>query len=82
VAQESRPGGYVRVRPLQPRRGSIIVAFHNVWTGTAAVVTAFGWGLVLYKRLFTLLVPQVSLRGLERKRLSPERAWLIVLVGV
>jgi hypothetical protein len=45
-------------------------------------VTAFGWGLVLYKRLFTLLVPQVSLRGLERKRLSPERAWLVVLGGV
>jgi hypothetical protein len=37
--------------------GSIIVGFHYVWTGPAAVVTVFGWGLVLYKGLFTLLVP-------------------------
>ncbi len=61
--------------------GSIIVAFHNVWSGPAAVVTVYGWGLVLYKGLFTLLAPQLHLRGLERKRLSPERAWLAVVGG-
>jgi hypothetical protein len=62
--------------------GSIIVAFHNVWTGPATVVTVFGWGLVLYKGLLTLVAPQVVLRGFERKRLSPERAWWVVTAGV
>lgn len=60
--------------------GSLIVAFHNVWTGPAAVVTVVGWGLVLHKGLRILVLPQSSLRGLEL--VSLERAWLCRVAGV
>ena len=62
----AQPRAWVEMFLWLKSRGPIIVAFHNVWTGTAAVVTAFGWGLALHKGLFTVLVPQVSLRGLDR----------------
>jgi hypothetical protein len=48
--------------PFKLGCGLIMVAFHNVWTRTAAVVTAFGWGLVLYKGFFTSVAPQSPTR--------------------
>jgi hypothetical protein len=63
VASESRPGALFVYGPFKLGCGLIMVAFHNVWTRTAAVVTAFGWGLVLYKGFFTSVAPQVSCEG-------------------
>jgi hypothetical protein len=51
--------------------GSLIVAFHNVWSGLPIVLTIFGW-LQVAKGLVSLTVPQWGMRSLER--VSPERA--------
>jgi hypothetical protein len=52
--------------------GSIIVAFHNVWTGIPAVLTVIGWMQVL-KGLVSLVKPSVGMKGMMR--VSEERAW-------
>src|SRR5262245_56706086 len=59
--------------------GSLIVAFHNVWSGLPVVVTVVGWGQVL-KGLVRLVLPQWSLRVYER--ITPERAWHFRVAGV
>ncbi len=41
--------------------GSIIVAFHNVWTGIPAVLTVVGWAQVL-KALIYFTFPAFGLR--------------------
>ena len=51
--------------------GSLIVAFHNVWTGLPIVLTIVGWAQVV-KALISLTAPQVGMRSLER--VSVERA--------
>ena len=58
--------------------GSIIVSFHNVWTGIPAVITAIGWAQVL-KATIGFTVPAVSMRGLNR--VSHERAWEFRVAG-
>lgn len=59
--------------------GSIIVAFHNVWSGLAMVLTILGWAQVL-KGLLSLTVPAIGLRTLAR--VSPDRAFEFVGAGV
>lgn len=51
--------------------GSMIVAFHNVWHGLAAVLTVVGWAQIV-KALVCFVAPQKGLRSLER--VSIERA--------
>ena len=58
--------------------GSIIVAFHNVWSGLAMVVTLIGWGQVL-KGLIALVAPSVSMKGLMR--VSEQRAHEFQIAG-
>ena len=58
--------------------GSIIVGFHNVWSGTPALLTAVGWAQIL-KALVALTAPQVSMRGLMR--VSMARAWEFQAAG-
>ena len=45
--------------------GSIIVAFHNVWSGLPMVLTLVGWAQVI-KGLISLLAPGVGMKGLMR----------------
>ena len=59
--------------------GSIIVAFHNVWTGLPAVLTVLGWAQVL-KGVLSFTVPQFAMRSLNR--VSPERSGEFVWAGV
>ena len=59
--------------------GSIIVAFHNVWAGLPMVLTIVGWAQVL-KSLIGFVLPQVSMRGLQRP--SMERAWEFQVAGM
>jgi len=59
--------------------GSIIVAFHQVWTGPAVVVTLLGWAQVV-KGLIAFTAPQVSMRGFAR--VSQERSHEFVIGGV
>jgi hypothetical protein len=58
--------------------GSILAAFHNVWTGLPMIVTIIGWGQV-FKGLVALVAPAVSMRGLMR--VSMERAWEFQIAG-
>lgn len=51
--------------------GSIVVAFHNVWTGIPLVLTALGWANVV-KALVYFVFPAVGLRSVLF--LSHERA--------
>jgi hypothetical protein len=58
--------------------GSIVVAFHNVWTGLPVVLTIVGWAHVA-KALLIFVAPQLGMRSLER--VSPERAHELVVAG-
>ena len=68
---KGHPGVFVNAM-LSLLVGSIIVAFHNVWSGIPAVLTFIGWAQVL-KGLISLVAPQVGMKGLMR--VSQERAW-------
>ena len=59
--------------------GSIIVAFHNVWTGLPTVLTVIGWAQII-KALVSFVVPQWGMRGLQR--VSAERAHEFAVGGV
>lgn len=58
--------------------GSIIVAFHNVWTGLPVVLTVIGWAQII-KALVSFVVPQWGMRGLQR--VSYDRAHEFVVGG-
>jgi hypothetical protein len=59
--------------------GTLIVGFHNVWSGPAAVLTVVGWGQV-FKGALYFCVPAWGLRGLAR--VSPERPAPFAAAGV
>lgn len=59
--------------------GSIIVAFHNVWSGIPAVLTFIGWAQVV-KALVYFCFPAFGLKRLEV--VSVERARMFVYPGI
>jgi uncharacterized protein YjeT (DUF2065 family) len=67
--------------------GSVIVGFHNTWSGIAAVLTLVGWCLLI-KGLIRFCAPKLALRMMAR--VSMERSWefqvagaaLVVLAGI
>lgn len=59
--------------------GSIIIAFHNVWSGPATVLTVLGWLQVL-KALLIFAVPGYGLKGLSL--VSLEKTGRFVAAGV
>ena len=59
--------------------GSIIVAFHNVWTGIPMVLTIVGWAEVL-KALIYFTFPAFGLRKMRIP--SHERARVFVYPGI
>jgi hypothetical protein len=59
--------------------GSMIVAFHQVWSGLAIVVTLLGVAQIV-KGSVAFVAPQLSMRGLER--VSTERSHEFVIAGV
>lgn len=59
--------------------GSLIVGFHNVWSGPATVLTVLGWCWVL-KALLTFAKPEIGLKGMSR--VSMERSWEFVVAGI
>ena len=59
--------------------GSIIVGFHNVWTGLPAVLTVIGWAQVI-KALLYFAFPRIGERGMAR--VSHERAKEFIAPGV
>ena len=59
--------------------GSIIVAFHNVWSGIPIVLTLLGWAQIL-KALVYFTWPSYGLRKLQL--VSEERANLFIIPGI
>ena len=59
--------------------GSLILAFHPVWTGLPLVLTITGC-LYLVKAVACFLVPESQMRTLGR--VSEERAWEMRMPGV
>jgi len=59
--------------------GSIIVAFHNVWSGLPMVLTLMGWAQVI-KGLLYFVFPQIGERSMAR--VSHERAHEFVVPGI
>lgn len=58
--------------------GSMILAFHTVWSGPASVLTVVGC-LYLVKATLCFLAPATQMRTLGR--VSHERAWELALPG-
>jgi hypothetical protein len=58
--------------------GSLILAFHDVWSGLPAVLTVAGC-FYLLKAALCFLWPQTQMRTLGR--VSHERAWELALPG-
>ena len=77
LARQGHPGVFVNAM-LSLLVGSIIVAFHNTWTGIPAVLTFIGWAQVV-KGLISLIAPAVGMKGLAR--MSMKRAWEIQAAG-
>lgn len=59
--------------------GSLIVAFHNVWSGLPIVLTLVGWSQVL-KALIYFAFPAFGLRKLQIP--SHDRAQMFVVPGI
>ena len=70
--------GVLAIGMLSLLVGSIIVAFHAVWSGAGIVLTVVGWVQVV-KGLLTLTVPSVALRRLAR--VSVDRSFEFVIAG-
>jgi uncharacterized protein YjeT (DUF2065 family) len=66
--------------------GSLIVAFHNVWTGIPTVLTVLGWLYVL-KSLIIFVVPGAGLKSLrmaasKNTRLFVAPGVMLIVVGL
>jgi hypothetical protein len=77
--RERGEAGVFAVALLNLIFGSIIVAFHNVWSGIPLLLTVLGWANVL-KALLYFMFPALVLRRLHS--LSHERANLVVVGGI
>ena len=77
--RERGEAGVFAVALLNLIFGSIIVAFHNVWSGIPLALTLLGWANVL-KALLYLAFPASGLRRLQL--LSHKRAKLVGVGGI
>ena len=77
--RERGEAGVFAVALLNLIFGSIIVAFHNVWSGIPLVLTVLGWANVV-KALLYFIFPAIGLRRLQS--LSHERSHLVVGGGI
>ncbi len=59
--------------------GSIIVAFHNVWSGLPMILTIVGWAQVT-KALLYFAIPRIGERGMAR--VSYDRQKDFIVAGV
>ena len=77
--RERGEAGVFAVAILNLIFGSIIVAFHNIWSGIPSLLTVLGWANVV-KALLYFMFPAIGLRRLQV--LSHERANLVVVGGI
>src|SRR3954467_6834377 len=74
VLRERGEAGVFAVAALNLIFGSIIVAFHNRWSGIPLVLTVVGWANVV-KAMIYFAFPGFGLRKLQA--LSHERAYFV-----
>ena len=60
--------------------GSIIAAFHNVWSGIPAALTVIGWAQVV-KALIYFCFPRFGLRRLEMVSVERARVFAFVILA-
>lgn len=77
--REQGPRGVFVVGFMSLGFGSIIVAFHPVWSGWPLVLTLLGWAQVLKAGIY-FIWPAFGLKKLQR--VSPERPRDFVIAGV
>ncbi len=56
--------------------GSIIVAFHNVWSGLPMILTIMGWGQVT-KGLLYFVFPPIGERAMARVSYEREKEFVV-----
>ena len=56
--------------------GSIVIAFHNVWSGVSSALTLYGWALVVKGGLF-LVLPSLGLKSLEKGIAMDTKKWRV-----
>ena len=80
---EGAPALVTRTFTLELWPALLVVVFHQVWTGPAAVVTVFGHALMA-KIVLSMLVPGFGLRslGMAEKGDAGFRVGGLVLVGL
>ena len=64
--------------------GSLIVSFHNVWTGVPLVLTVIGWGYVI-KSVIVFVYPDWNVRSMEQAQVASALKFRIaggVLIGI
>lgn len=72
-----RPGAFANGF-LHLLAGSLIVSFHNVWSGPAVLLTILGW-LYVAKSLVLFLRPDLGLRSMQQVR--PETSKKLSIAG-
>jgi len=77
--REKGAAGVIPVAFMSLGFGSIVAAFHPVWSGVPLVLTLFGWSQVAKGALY-FVVPSVGERGLAR--VSVERSTMFIAPGV
>ncbi len=75
LRSKGKPGVFV-VAFMSLGFGSIVAAFHPVWSGIPLVLTLLGWAQVL-KGLLYFCLPAVGLRGLERVSMERSRMFMV-----
>ena len=73
-----RPGAFLN-GGLHFGVGSLVVAFHSVWSGVPVLLTIIGWGWTVKGALY-FWKPEIGLRSMES--LTPERATKLRPVGL
>ncbi len=73
--RQGRPGAFANGF-LSLLMGTLIVAFHNVWSGIPVVLTVLGWSFVL-KAAVVFVVPDWGLRSIGRVRRDNSRMFMI-----
>ena len=61
--------------------GSLIVSFHNVWTGIPIILTLIGWGYVL-KATIVFVNPEWALRSMKSVENAPQIKFRIAGIGL
>ena len=74
-----REAGVVFIAMLSLVTGSLLVAFHNVWTGLPILLTVFGWAQ-LVKGIIYLLFPALGLQMFQK--VTPGRANQFRMPGI